>query len=180
MQEKFEDKVKSLIEQRVIEATKKQITKKLFCIAKQMGRPIISQSIVRNKFNEIWRYEEDFIYEPQTLVQEPHEWDTLDMGYYFDGGLKCGLNLCVTAMVYDEKLSEIKATYNGYLVFAEAEGELKAYAPFPLWEEATDMFYAAALEKEKQYLLKEKESRKERNKQKMFSFWQKFRAIWGY
>ena len=180
MRNQAEEKIKALIEQRVIEATKKQMTQKLLLIAKYLGRPIIAQSVLGTKLEDPWRLEEDIIYDPTNLpIQDPDEWSTTERGFHFDG-LSCGINLCVTALMYDRKVEELKATFNGYMVFAEAEGALKAYAPFPAWENAVNMFYEAAVQKEKKRLLQEKEQRQEENRKKAAGFWQKFRMLWGY
>jgi hypothetical protein len=184
MQERFQDKIQSLVEKRVIEATKKQLTQKLVCISKYLGRSIIAQTLFNKDFDD---REEDFIYDreiPMMRFSEDRtyavsEWEDKETGFHFDG-LRCGINLCVTALIYDNKLEELKATYNGYLVFAEVEGELKAYAPFPAWEDAVEMFYEAAIQKERKTLLEENAKKKQQNQEKMKGFWQKFRMLWGY
>lgn len=173
----MKEKIKALIEQRVIEATKKQMTQKLLLISKMLGRPIVSQtSVVGTKLENPW--EEDLIYDPMR-VHDADDWDTTDIGYYFDG-LSCGINLCVTALIYDGKVYELKTTYNGYLVFVEKDGELKAYAPFPAWEDAVNMFYEAAVQREKARELKMKVEREAENKKRRATFWQTIRSLWGY
>lgn len=180
MRDQAEEKIRALIEQRVIEATKKQMTQKLLLIAKFLGRPIIAQSILGNKLDDPWRLEEDIIYDPTNLpLQDPDEWSTTERGFHFDG-LSCGINLCITALFYDRKVEELKVTYNGYMVFAESEGVLRAYAPFPAWENAVTMFHEAAVQKEKKKLIEEKQHKQEDNRRKRESFWQKFRMLWGY
>lgn len=188
MNERFQDNVHALIEQRVIEASKKQVPQKLLSVAKWLGRPIIAQTLFGDRLDDTWKYDDDMIYDPNSIptmkfsedrTYEGGEWGSLDRGYNFDG-LKCGINLCITALLYDNKLDELKATYNGYLVFAEIEGALKAYAPFPAWENALDMFYEAAVQREREQTIKEKAKRQEVNRQKMKNFWQKFRMLWGY
>lgn len=176
----FNEKLEALIEQRVIEAAKKQVTKKLLCISTNLGKPIISQSFIGNKLYGTGHLQEDLIYDPNRIpIQEPEDWSSVEHGYYFDG-LRCGINLCITAMIYDGKVDELKATYNGYLVYGESRGELVAYAPFPTWEDAVDMFYEGALQAEKAKLLKEREEKKEKNRQKMSIFLDKFKSLWGW
>jgi hypothetical protein len=180
MKDKFDEKIRSLIEQRVIESTKKRITQKLLMISKYMGRPIISQSVIGD-LEESWHRQGDYglLYDPTKIYDAEDVGEPYDRGYHFDG-LKCGINLCITVMVFDNKISELKATYNGYLVFAEMEGELKAYAPFPAWEDAMDMFYEGAVQMEKKKMEQEKAKRQEANKRAFSSYWQKFRMLWGY
>jgi len=179
MQDKLKEKVQALIEQRVVEATKKQVTQKLLMIAKYLGKPIISQSTFGDKYFDPYYREEEMIYDDKLSVQDPDEWTTVERGYHFDG-LKVGINLVITSQTYDEKVSELKATYNGYLVFAEVEGELKAYAPFPVWEDAVNMFHEAAIQVEKKRLVEQRVVRIDDNRQKMEGFWNKFRMLWGY
>lgn len=175
MAEKFDEKIKLLIEQRVIQATKNQTTVKLYNIAKYLGKPIISQSI----FNDAPQ-EDPIFYDGNKIdVRDPDDWNTIEYGMYFDG-LKYGVNLCITALIYDGKLDELKATYNGYLVYAESEGELKAYAPFPSWERPVDMFYEAAIQAEKEKAKQEQIQRRETNRKKMSDFWKKFKSLWGF
>lgn len=180
MSERFKEKINSLIEQRIMEATKKQITQKLLCVSKYLGRKITAQSMFADPLRDHWQTDEDLIYDPNHIsTNDPDDWTITDRGFYFDG-LKCGINLCVTVLLYDDKVSELKATYNGYLVYAEIEGEVKAYAPFPAWENALDMFHEAAVQVEKKRMMEHKEIRQEDNRQKMQSFWQKFRMLWGF
>lgn len=156
------------------------MTKKLLTIAENLGKKIIAQSVVGNKLDDPWRLEdEDMVYDPTVIHEADEDWSSTDLGFHFDG-LKCGINLCITAMLYDNKLSELKATFNGYVVFCEEEGELKAYAPFPTWENAVEMFYEAALDIEKKRLLRAKEVRQTASKERMNEFWSLFRRLWGY
>lgn len=180
MSDRFKEKVHALIEQRVIDATKKRLTQKLMLVAEYLGKPIVAQSAFGDRYFDPYVREDPMIYDDDPIpVHDPDEWSTSERGFHFDG-LKVGINLVVTALTYDGKLDELKATYNGYLVFAEIEGELKAYAPFPAWEDAVDMFYEAALQREKKRTVEKREQRQEENRQKMQSFWQKFRMLWGY
>lgn len=174
----FKENIKSLVEKRIIEATKKQITAKLFCIAKNLGKPIISQGLFSNPLVNVWETENDMIYDPNK-VMDADNWDTHQLGYSFDG-LKCGINLCVTALCEHDKLSEIKATFNGILVFAEMDGEIKAYAPFPAWEQPLMMFYDAATTSEKKKVEEQKEEIRISNQNKLSKYWEKFRKLWGY
>src|SRR5579859_4863541 len=180
MMKKLNDEIKLLIEQRILEAAKNQMTQKLLSIAKNLGSQIIAQNIFHNKLIDVWHLDDEIIYDPTNIQEiDEDEWNTSDLGFHFDG-LKCGVNLCITAMIYDNKLNEIKATYNGYITYAEIDGELKSYAPFPAWENAVDMFYEAAVQMEKKKAAKGKAIRQEENRKKMDSFWTKFRRLWGY
>ena len=180
MNSQLEEKLRAFKEQRIIEATKKRLTQKLITIAKYMGRPVIAQHVISNKLDDPWQLQDEvMVYDPTTNILNAEDSYTSDLGYHFDG-LKCGINLCVTSMYFAGKVSELKATFNGYLVFAESEGELKAYAPFPVWENAMDMFYEGAIVQEKKRLSEEKQKRQEDNKRQMGTFWTRFRMLWGY
>lgn len=180
MGNKFEDKIQSLIEERTIAAIKKQVSQKLQSIARNLGKPILSQNYMHSKMNNVddMDHELNMIYDP-IQIDEMADWHVTENGYYFDG-LKYGVNLSIIALIYEDKLFELKATYNGYLVFAEIDGILKAYAPFPLWENAMEMFYEGSSQREKKRIAKEREEKKEMNKKRMQSFWEKFRHSWGF
>lgn len=173
------EKIQSIIEERLIQATKKELTKKLTTIAQMLGKPIIAQSSLSTKLDDPWSLEDPFIYDPVVNIREADDdWNTSERGYYFDG-LKCGLNLCVTVMSYDSKITDIKATWQGYLVYLEVDGELKAYAPFDAWEDVLNMFYQAAVARQKKREEVEKKEKAEENKRKVSQFWERFRQYWG-
>lgn len=166
-----------------MQAAHKMVSQKLISIAKNLGHRVIASSVFRNKLPDAWQYDNDVFYEgtePKIeKIEEDDDWIEYNLGFFYDG-LKCGINLCVTILAYDKKVVEIKATYNGYVVYAEVEGEVKAYAPFPAWEDAMNMFYEAATAREKVNLKKEKEEEREKNKKLFSHFWQAFRMAWGY
>lgn len=153
----FEDKIQLWKDKRIIESVEKKITQKLESISKNLGRPIISEYGVDEEDLPITEY----------------------LGHYFDG-LKYGINLCITCMIYEDKLVDIKATYNGYLVYHEIEGTLEAYAPFPEWENALEMFYEGTKKTDKQNIIKERENARKINMKLAYSFWEKFRHTWGF
>jgi hypothetical protein len=174
------DRIKSLVEQRVIEAARKQMNLKLSSIAKQLGKPIISQSVFSNYLPDVWALpDEDIIYDPSVVQTADEDWNENQIGYSFDG-LKFGVNLCINILIYEDKVVEIKTTFNGYLVYAEIEGDIEAYAPFPAWEDYVEMFYQGATEKEKDRIIKEYEDKKEEKNKRFKKFWESFRGLWGY
>lgn len=173
------EKIKELIEQRIIEATKKQVSSKLNNIARSLGNPIIASTAFNNYLPDAWALpDEDVIYDP-TVIHDAEEWEEENRGFHFDG-LKFGVNLVITSLMYGKQVVELKATYNGYLVYAEIEGDLRAYAPFAVWEENMEMFYEGAIAKEKSRMQAEKEQAKEDLKKRFSNFWKSFRMLWGY
>lgn len=166
-----------LVEQRIIEATKKNIANKLWLVAKNLGKPIISQGIFSNPITT----PEDIIYDSGEIatVSEEDDWNIYNRGYYFDG-LRYGVNFCITADAYEDKMTNIKATFNGYLVFAEVEGEIRAYAPFPAWESPLTMFYVGALKYDTKLQRKESYRQYKERKSRFATFWENFRQLWNF
>lgn len=176
------EKIERLIEDRINEATRKQINVKCNCIARSLGKPIAARSMFTNYLPDVWALptEDDMIYDP-SRIREAEEWENSgeDLGWAFDG-LRFGINLCIHAMTYEKRVVELKTTFNGYLVYAEIEGQIKAYAPFPAWENHVNMFYEGALAQEKTRLDKEKQLKLAEKKRRFANFWESFRLLWGY
>lgn len=166
------EKVRALIERRIIEANEKKITNKLYSVAKVLGRSIISQNESGTFLQDVWKL-------PDDELPEYDDWEQQQHGFYFDG-LKCGINLCIKAIVYDEMLYEIKSSYNGYLVYHEEEGQLRAYAPFPEWENQLEMFYEASVLKEQRITQHAKQEKEEQKRKRGESFFKMIRSLWGY
>lgn len=179
----LKEKIRYLIEQRKIEATKKQIVQKMILISRVLGNQIVSTTTSSARMPQLWQLDSNnkMLDDEGDIVklEEDDTWIDYEMGFCFDG-LKCGINLCVLCLAYDSKVVQIKVTYNGYLVFLESEGEISAYAPFPAWEEAMEMFYEAAVVKEKTKLMEEKALREQERKTKLSEFFRAFKALWGY
>lgn len=177
MAETTKQKIQLLIEQRIVQATKKEITHKCATVARELGRPIIAQTIFQNVLPDPWELADDLVYDPEK-VHEAQDWTESERGFAFDG-LRYGINLCITALTFDDKLLELKVTYNGYLVYAEIDGRLKAYAPFPTWENALAMFYQGAVQKKSRREESERLERQESQRRKWAQFWTSFKRLWG-
>lgn len=174
----MQDKILSLIEHRKLEAARKEVSKKLTLVVKYLGKPITEQSSNYNPLPDMWMLDgeeenNDFILDSDEYMSDYNK------GYYFDG-LKYGINLCIKALIYEEKAREIKATFNGYLVFTEESNEIAGYAPFPEWENAMNMFYEAALVKEDADLTIIKQDAKEEKRKEVNSIIKMLRYFWGY
>jgi len=168
----IEQRIKSLIDKRTFEATRKEVSKKLQTIVKAFGRPIIEQFVPYNVLPDFWETEAPEIPEISD--------DTIYLkGYYFDG-LSRGMNLCIKCTIHDNHMAELRATFNGYQVFLESDGELKSYAPFPTWEDAMERLYTYAKPTAEEKIKDDKLKQKETEKKKALSMMQKFRLLWGY
>ena len=179
------EKLRVLVEERRILAIKNQIAPKMISIAKNLGQKIVGTTIFDNRLSDAWRADDNgFFYDNSAEIHTVEEddgenWTEYDVGFAFDG-LKCGINLCITCMAFDNKVVEIKATYNGYLVFAEIEGVVKAYAPFPAWEDALNMFYEGAIIREKHNHDKERKEKEKERRKRFAKFWEAFKNLWNY
>jgi DNA invertase Pin-like site-specific DNA recombinase len=99
--------------------------------------------------------------------------------WYFDG-LRFGTNLTITCMGHEDKIFEIKCTYNGYCVFEEIEGNIKSYAPFPEWRNKLEDFYLLSSQREMTKKKLNKTSKIENNQKKMNGIIQKLKLLWNY
>lgn len=168
----IEQRIKALIDKRTIQAAKNDLVKKFQVIIKAFGKPIIEQNISYSLLPDFWELES-----PEILDATD---DNIHLrGYYFDG-LSRGVNLCIKMLIYDEKLSEIRATFNGYQIFLEIEGELKCYVPFPSWENAVDRLYEYAKPVSEEKIKQEKAELKEQSNKKAISIMEKLRLLWGF
>lgn len=137
------EEIKRLIEARQIEATKKQITLKLMCIVRNLGQGIYGDvgfgaGLGGSSLDtEAWMTPEERGEEMPT-AEDGGEYS--DMGYLFDA-LNIGHNFEVRWLVHDR---ELLAKYNGYTVYQEEEGKLKAYVPNKVWEDLMDRLYVRA------------------------------------
>ena len=168
----IEKRIESLIEKRTFDATRKEVSKKLQTIVKAFGKPIIEQIVPYNILPDFWENEA-----PE--IPEVNDDNIYLRGYYFDG-LSRGMNLCIKLTIYDSRMAELRATYNGYQVFLESEGELKSYAPFLSWEDAMERLYTCAKPTAEAKIKEDKLKQKEIDKKKALSLIQRFRILWGY
>jgi hypothetical protein len=183
---KAEQVVKELIRRRQMEAIKNQIGNKLTVIAQNFGQPVVSSGF-RQTNPKYWEQEDGFYvenFQEIQTVEETDDWVEYEMGWYFNG-LRFGVNLEVLVLLSEEsehgvhKIVEIKASYNGYVVFAEIEGKIKAYAPFKAWEERLNDIHDAASRADKRRKHREKIQQTEESKTKLNKVWKMVRMLWG-
>jgi hypothetical protein len=182
------NQIKRLVENRKIEAIGKNIPEKMVCIAKNLGKPVISNGLFGNKVNDVFsQMNGEWIYDVSKIYDADETSDGHEVGYYFDG-LRFGVNLCITIKsdnpMYSEgysenKVYEIKASYNGFVVFAQIEGDIKAYAPFPAWEDQLNMFNDSAELVERRNKKEQNEENKRNIKEKYKDLWNKLKDLWN-
>jgi hypothetical protein len=171
------DKEKRIKEQRVIEAAKKNLmgaSGKLGSICRYLGESIKG---VGGSLYDSYEYEFDSWGEedPDELPTMEIDTSVYSMGYLFDG-LSRGMHLEIKYLSYEKKLT---CHYEGYEVYQEVEGDLRAYAPRPEWETLIDNLYkitqTTARKKKKQQAAEDKAELKTRAK----GFLQKLKDRWG-
>jgi hypothetical protein len=168
------DKILKFVENRRLEAIKDQIGNKMILIVRSLGQKITS---VQKPQENYFLYQEEV---PEAAGKETISgWTESDYGWYFDG-LRFGTNLTITCMGHEDKIFEIKCTYNGYCVFEEIEGNIKSYAPFPEWRNKLEDFYLLSSQREMTKKKLNKTSKIENNQKKMNGIIQKLKLLWNY
>jgi len=103
-------------EQRQIEASKKDLSKKALLIARFMGEPI--------------RGTMGYTEYPEDEISEMADESVFHFGWQFDA-LSYGCNIQVTYYKYNHRIT---VCYNSDLVYEESSGELTKYLPSEEWE----------------------------------------------
>lgn len=171
------DEIKKLIEDRQMMATKKQLSSKLTIIASNLGSGIYGDTGFgaglggSSLDTEAWMLPEEK--DEEILDAEDQEYS--DMGYLFDS-LNMGHNFEIRLLTHER---EIRATYNGYVVYLEEEGKLKAYVPNAIWENLVDKLYLQAKPKEDDKRIATKEVNQKRFMQQAAEFMKELRDSWG-
>ena len=175
----IKDKIRQYVERRRMEAVTKQVSHKLIMIARNMGQEMVSTSYQPSPtplHPDIDAGDE----EGKILsVDDFDDWREYEMGFYFDG-LRFGYNICIMCFAAERKVTQIRVTYNGYTVFAEVEGRLRAYAPFSTWEDAVNMLYDRALMADKRRREKDQVKQREEKEKKMSAAVYMLKRLWGY
>ena len=172
------DKEKRIKEQRVIEAAGKNLmgaSGKLGSICRYLGEAIMG---VGGSLYDSYEYDFDNGWgeeDPDELPTMEVDTSVYNMGYLFDG-LSRGMHLEIKYLAYEKKLT---CNYEGYEVYQEVEGDLRAYAPRPEWETLIDNLYkitqTTARKKKKQQAAEEKAKMKAYG----LGFLQKLKDRWG-
>lgn len=160
----IEQKLKELKEQRVTQARKKDLYKKLTTVCVGMGQPIISSTEDYSEFD----------YFSEEVVES-------DAGGYVTGyqfyALQFGCNL---EILYYPEESNVKVNYNGYKVYEESEGDLQCYTPGAEWEAKIEHWYPAAEKRLKGREEKNQEEALEESKSILTKLKEELRMRWGF
>jgi hypothetical protein len=172
------EEIKRLIEQRQIEAVKKQLTLKLMTVVKSLGQGIYGDFGCGREFSST-------AYDPDAWLTEDerskggmptaNDDDYSDMGYIFDA-LNMGHNFEVRWMGWEK---ELRAKYNGHVVYLDVEGKLRAYVPNATWEGLTDRLYELAKPIDERARQKEKEESQQSYFKQAAKFLKELREAWG-
>ena len=146
-----------LREQRIVEATKKNLmgsSGRLAMIVRYLGQPMIAGDYAEN-------YESD----GQSFdIAIANDVDTYTFGWYFYG-IDRGIDISITYLFEDKK---IVCHYKGNVVYEEEAGELVRYCPSGEWEGHIDKLHSWAKEKDK-IRQEERKGEDEKKSQKLLS-----------
>lgn len=168
-----ENIIKALIDARSIEATRDKISLKLFTIAQYMGSPIISEYGYSSVLPDFWEYEEN-----SEIAEADETANELNLGYSYDS-LRYGINFEIIVRVYGDKLSSVRATMNGDIVYFEEEGLVQGYAP-NTWNKHMEDLYVRAKILEDRVIKEQKQLDDKRMVETKRTLLQKLKLIWGY
>lgn len=170
------EEIKRLREKREIEATLKKLSSKMQCILQNIGQPIISQYSANTVFDsEGWLTEEERRGKDDIQILDEDEGGYC-IGHIYDS-LSLGKNIEIKYMIHER---ELKATFNGRVVYKEVEGVLEGYVPSQLWEETIEKVYLNARQVEERKAAQDKEKKRERATKNAIGFIQKLRDAWGF
>lgn len=143
----MKEEIKKLIDQRIGEARKKEISDKVIRILNVYGHKILRDSYIIEEYEE----EEEF-----PLIVDGN---INTVGLYYDFlGSGCNLQL-----YQNLETTELKITYKGYPVYQELNGEIKMYVPSHEWEEKIKSLFDVTKKRERK--LNQAEKAKETKKQ---------------
>lgn len=174
-----ENLIKSLIDLRIIEATKKKISHKLATIAEHLGCQIVGEYNYGSILPDFWEYEMEDPYNAERVVEASENSSESVLGYSYDS-LKYGVNFEIVVRTYGDKTNLIRANFNGNTVYVEEEGVITGYSPKPEWEIHMESLYEHAVKIEKNKNEEQNKIDKEEFKVAKKTFFQKLKLIWGY
>jgi hypothetical protein len=174
-----ENAIKALIDARTIEAIKKQVTNKLSTIAQYMGSPIMGEYSYSSILPDFWEFEMDDPFDADRIRDANDNMSESNLGWSYDS-LRHGINFEIIVRTYADKITLVRATYNGNAVYLEEDGILRGYAPNYTWEQHMEDLYAHAHKLEKAALKKMEEEEEKDNKRSRKTFFEKLKWIWGY
>ena len=172
------EEIQRLVQDRENQATKRQISPKLMTVARSLGQSVFGDMGFGSGLGgspydpEAWMSDE----EKGEDLPTAGDGDPSDMGLIYDA-LNIGHNFEIRYMKHDK---QVRAKYDGRIVFLEEEGKIKAYVPNPVWEELLDRIYAKAKPVEETRKIKEKQESKEGFVKQANKFLKELRESWGF
>lgn len=168
------DLIKRLIEKRTLEAAQKQLSLKLACCARHLGSPIIGEEYVQSFLPDVYEMKDDDL----PSYDEDNIPGMGTRGFVYDT-MKHGVNMEVVMFIHSDKITELKCTLDGHIVFHEEDGQLQAYVPDDRWERVVESQWARAkkieLDKEKTAKIQKRAT----DAQKKEGLLEKLRRTWG-
>jgi len=155
--------VKKFIEDRKLEAAQKDIAGKLRTVVEIFGDPITRQVESTFILPDLWELEQPEMNEMDEDVS------ISEIGKVYDG-LRQGLHFWIK---YDMVMDELKASWKGYDVYHEVDGEVECYVPFPEWEDNLNGLCINAIK------LKKQRRKPEISEKEKSNFLGKLRKFWG-
>lgn len=172
------EEIKRLVEDRQNMATKKQLSPKMMTIVVNLGSGIYGDCGFGGGINSSTLNTNEWMLPEETgedLVATADDVDYSDIGYIFDS-LNIGHNFEICYFKNERKL---RAKYNGYIVYLEEEGKLKAYVPNSTWESLVDWFYVKAKPIEDKAREKTKNENQKSFMKQTANFMKELRESWG-
>lgn len=174
-----ENAIKALIDARTVEAMKKKINLKLSTIAQYMGSPIMGEYTYSSVLPDFWEFEMDDPFNADRIRDASDNMGESNMGWSYDS-LRHGINFEIIVRTHADKISLLRASFNGNPVYLEEEGVLMGYAPNYTWEQHMDDLYAHARILEDRARKADEAAETEHNKKRSKTFFEKLKLIWGY
>jgi hypothetical protein len=157
------NEVQRLIEQRQIRAAANKWSIKLTLIATRLGTPIMAE------------YDLGVVTDPDQLDTYGDDDSSRMIGHLYDS-LHLGRNLEVRLM---DGGRNIRACWEGRLVYEEDEGALTTYVPQDEWEEFVNYLYQVAQKRDTTAQEREREARRSALGEKADRVIQKLKDLWG-
>jgi hypothetical protein len=179
------DEIAKLIEQRRAEAVRKNLSVKLLEIARTLGEPVRSHDGTSQGRTSVIA---DFPWYDNNPLEDPM-WQSFDnlpafddgddastIGFFYDG-MRHGHHLEVRHLA---ELGELKATWQGRIVFLETGGQIESYVPGEKsWEAVIETLHAAATARIARDKPVEDDKKQQEHLKKARGIFAKLRELWG-
>lgn len=170
----LEKKEKLIKEQRILEATKKNLVGlegKIGCIVKNLGEPMIAHGA-----GDFVTYNYYFEEEDEEEIPTADDVSTLEIGKFYYG-LNRGMDLDIK-YIYEDK--ELIVKYKGVVVYKEFDNDLEIYFPMQEWENMIQILYNSAKKKDYRRKIELKKEQEQEIEQDKKSFLKEMFRKWGF